>query len=196
MPFLSTSIQLDATNPGEVTSLGLSPDLPFEIPLSGCTRAAMNGTSGKPANLLVILSGVAIPMVENPEPQDDTHDGDVFVTTQYVTHPGDEFVWHTGFASLATVDGDAPGDLLGGAPNERNFKLLAVDQVVFPMSDQSVPRVRFTLPLAAHGDSTFDRISYQLHLLIYRASLPDAARLDPTPGEPSLTQTGSRLPTR
>jgi hypothetical protein len=56
------------------------------------------------------------------------------------------------------------------------------------MSDESPGRVRFRFPLAAHGDSTFDRLSYQLHLLIYRRSLADAVSLDPTPREPSLTQ--------
>jgi hypothetical protein len=188
MPTLATPVRLDATNPGEVTSLGLSPDLPFEIPLSGCTRAAKYGTSGKPANLLVILSGVAIPMVENPDDQSEMHEGEVIVATQYIVHPGDEFVWHTGFATLATIDGEAPGDLGGGAPDDRSFQLLAVDDVEFWISDQSAPRVRFSLPLAAQGDSTFDRLSYQLHLLIYRPSLPDAVRLDRTPGEPSLTQ--------
>jgi hypothetical protein len=185
-PLPSPDFPRDATDPSQVTSLGQDPTQPFQIPVSGSTRLAP--TSRRPGNLLVILSGIIIVERENREDQAEEHFCDIWVTTQYVGAPSEELVWHAGFASLATIDGEAPGDFPGdGAPDQRAFNVATLDMVGFE-PEKSPARLMFRLRVSLLGDTIFDRLSYQLYALTYRPSLPDAVRLDPTPGEPTLTR--------
>src|SRR5262249_20287157 len=139
-PLPPSDFPRDATNPDQVTSVGQDWSMPFEIPISGSTRLAR--ISRKPGNLLVVLSGIIIVERENPPDQNDEHFCDVWVTTQYMAEESEEFVWSTGFALLATIDGEAPSDVGGDSPDQRAFRVAVLDNVDFEPK-KTRPRLQF-----------------------------------------------------
>lgn len=95
---------------GTVGSLRYPPGEPFELPLYSCNKTTVKGDQ---ANLMVILSGIAIAgtgVVENPS--DDTTEGSlparlgVLIKTEYELQPEDEFCGATAYVTLASIDND------------------------------------------------------------------------------------------
>jgi hypothetical protein len=169
-----SDVTLDAKQ-GAVDSLGFPPGEPFELPLYGCNKTTVKDEQ---ANLLVILSGIAVAgpgVIENPEA--DTTEGSlparlgVLIETEYELQPADEFCGATAYVTLASIDNDE-------ISNEANMRISLGDSLAPNTADVYTrgeagqpPRVVLELnPAILGGDTAINRISYQLHVAIYRPS--------------------------
>jgi hypothetical protein len=165
MATFSTTVDADQ---GQVVSLGGPQGQSFELPLYGCNATTPDG---KQANVLVVLSGVAVPAdeaLENPDPQEAEHHGTLTIETEYRSpSAGEQLCGSTSYVTLASINNDDEIDLIGiGFSSPAAIKTAQAQLVQDP---GELPRIVLTLdPVALDGDTTINRMSYQLHLALYR----------------------------
>ncbi len=175
------------TDQDQVVSLGGPPGQPFELPLYGCNATTRDG---KQANVLVVLSGIAVPpdeALENPDPQEVEHKGTLVIETEYRAGTGEELCGFTAYVTLASIDNDDEVDMIGLGLGSPAAIQTAKAQLV--QDAGQAPRIVLTIePVDLTGDTTINRLSYQLHLATYR---PGA---DPTPHWHHLTPAEKQAP--
>jgi hypothetical protein len=155
----------------QVVSLGGPPGQVFELPLYGCSASTPDGQQ---ANVLIVLSGIAVPAteaLENPDPQEREHHGTLVIDTEYRTRSSAEQLCGAAlYVTLASIDNDDEVDLIGigfGTPRAINTA-----SVRFEQDPGQRARIVLTVdPIALDGDTTVNRLSYQAYLAIYRPEL-------------------------
>lgn len=144
---------------GQVLSTGFPEGVAFELKLNDSNVKGLK--SGAPANVLAVLSGVAVPARENPEPQEKTHVGVFTVDTEYSLRPGDELCGAAAYVTLASIANDDELDQIG-------IGLEAV-HVAANQASGAPPKLRVVVEsVGLLGDVTVDRFSYQAYVAIYR----------------------------
>lgn len=135
-----------------------------EIPVSGPGRA----------NLLVIITGIAVPASDTPD-KDPTYSGDIYVKTDYIVNAPDE--WQDivdGNKNLLQATYVTPASILNESEGEFIF---AVNNVSTQRNSDG--RIQINIAAVLHGDVTLARVAYQASILIHRASsfIPPVAPL-------------------
>jgi hypothetical protein len=161
------TITLDAEQ-GDVQSLGGPPGQPFEIPLYGSSAATLEG---QPANVLVVLSGVAVPpdeALESPSSEGSKTQQSLEIWTEYRSAPSEQLCDATAYVMLASIDNDDEFDVIEfgiGLPHA--VQTISVSRVQ-PAGGHPARIVLSVDPIALMGDVTINRLSYQIHAAIYR----------------------------
>ena len=114
------------------------------------------------ANRLVIITGIAVVAADTPDPR--TFRGDVYIKTDYIVNPPDQWLGivngnatllQTTYAALADINNESEGE-----------SLFAVDEASTQRNTDG--RIQVNLRLAAQGDVALMRVSYQACILIRR----------------------------
>jgi hypothetical protein len=126
-----------------------------EIPVSGPGLA----------NRLVMITGIAVPALDTGD-SDTTFRGDVYVKTDYIVNPPDQWLnivdnnaalLQATSATLASIVNESEGE-----------SLFAVDEVSTQRNTDG--RIQVNLRVAMQGDVTLARIAYQANILIRKAA--------------------------